>query len=158
MGFALSHLRLTSPAFSDGARIPTRYAAEGDNVSPPLEWGGLPENTGGLAVICHDPDAPLVVPHGAYGFVHWTLYNLPGALGALPEAVAGYTNGQTDYGRAGYGGPNPPPGHGIHRYYFWLLALDRETELEPGLTLWTLLARLEPHILGMNRLVGTYQR
>ena len=52
----------------------------------------------------------------------------------------------------------PPEGHGVHQYYFWVLALDQDTRLEGGLSLWQLLAKLEPHIIGMNRLVGTYER
>ena len=52
----------------------------------------------------------------------------------------------------------PPEGHGVHQYYFWVLALDSELNLEGGLDMWTLLAKIEPHTIGMNRLVGTYQR
>jgi phosphatidylethanolamine-binding protein (PEBP) family uncharacterized protein len=61
-------------------------------------------------------------------------------------------------GKHGYNGPMPPNGHGTHHYYFWLLALDQALDLEPGLTLWQLLARIEPNVIGMNRLVGTYAR
>jgi len=52
----------------------------------------------------------------------------------------------------------PPEGHGEHKYYFWVLALDRDLGLEPGLTLWDLLEKIEPHVVGMNRLVGSYRR
>ncbi len=61
-------------------------------------------------------------------------------------------------GNSGYNGPMPPEGHGVHNYYFWLLALDEETQLEPGLSMWSLLERIEPHVIGMNRLVGAYSR
>lgn len=157
MGFALSDMQLSSSAFGPGQPVPKRHSGEGENTSPALKWSDLPQGTQGLAVICHDPDAPLIQP-GTYGFVHWVLYNLPPDLDGLPEATDQGTAGQTDFGRTGYGGPMPPEGHGKHHYFFWLLALDRDLQLPPGLTLWQFLERAEPHVIGMNRLVGTYQR
>ena len=68
------------------------------------------------------------------------------------------TQGVSDFGKPGYGGPMPPEGHGVHNYFFWLLALDADLALEPGIGMWDLLERIEPHVIGMNRLVGTYQR
>ncbi|MCG5536539.1 YbhB/YbcL family Raf kinase inhibitor-like protein [Ectothiorhodospira mobilis] len=158
MGFALSDMQVESPAFADGAAIPARHAGEGEDVSPALAWSGAPAGTRSFAVICHDPDAPLVSPRGTYGFVHWVLYNIPATVQELPEGVQGYTAGGTDFGRTGYGGPMPPQGHGTHRYYFWVLALDREPDLPEGLGLWELLEQVEPAILGMNRLTGVYRR
>ncbi len=108
-------------------------------------------------MICHDPDAPLV-KDGSYGFVHWVLYNLPGDIQELTEKTAAGTVGANDKGGTGYCGPMPPEGHGKHLYYFWVLALDHQTSLPEGLTLAELLKEVEPHLLGMNRLVGTYQR
>ena len=157
MGFALSDMQLTSTAFADGERIPALHTCEGDDDSPPLRWTDVPEGTHEFALICHDPDAPLIKP-ASYGFVHWVLYGIPGSVSELPEAVAGYTLGMNDFGSRRYGGPAPPPGHGTHHYFFWLFALGKETGLEPGLTLWELLERIEPDVLGMNRLVGTYSR
>ncbi|MFO7286047.1 MAG: YbhB/YbcL family Raf kinase inhibitor-like protein [Gammaproteobacteria bacterium] len=157
MGFALSDLELKSSAFTHNGPIPRKHTGEGENVSPQLSWSRLPDNTKSLALICHDPDAPLVSP-GTYGFVHWVLYNIPATVAELPEGVSGYTSGKNDYGVTVYKGPNPPPGHGVHHYYFWLLALDKELDLPEGLTMWQLLERIEPHVIGMNRLVGTYQR
>lgn len=159
MGFAFTtDLKLTSSAFAADGAIPTQHTGEGTDVSPAVSWQGAPENTKGYAIICHDPDAPLVSPNGTYGFVHWVLYNIPGNVTALPEGAEGFTQGHNDFGVAGYKGPMPPEGHGPHRYYFWVLALDAELDLPAGLTLWELLAKVEPHTLGMNRLVGTYQR
>lgn len=157
MGFALSEMQLTSTAFESRRPIPARHSGEGDDLSPELKWTRAPDDTEAFAVICHDPDAPLVTP-GTYGFVHWVLYDLPGSLTALEEATDEGTAGVNDFGRSGYGGPMPPEGHGVHHYFFWILALDRKLGLEPGLTLWQFLERTEPHILGMNRLVGTYER
>ena len=94
----------------------------------------------------------------AYGFVHWVLYGIPGDAAGLAEGSAEHVAGVNNFGNSGYGGPMPPEGHGTHRYYFWLLAMDADPDLEPGLSMWQLLARIEPHVIGMNRLVGTYSR
>lgn len=157
MGFALSEMQLTSSAFEQRGKIPAKYTGEGDDVSPPLAWADAPQGTKSFAVICHDPDAPLVSP-GTYGFVHWVLYNLPASTGSLDEGADVGTAGKNDFGNSGYGGPMPPDGHGVHHYFFWVLALDRELDLAPGLSLWQFLEKAEPHVIGMNRLVGTYQR
>lgn len=157
MGFALSDMQLTSPAFQGGGAIPQKHTGEGPDVSPVLAWSGAPPETRSFAIICHDPDAPLVTP-GHYGFVHWVLYNIPASVQELPEAVNQYTAGNNDFGRPGYAGPMPPEGHGIHHYFFWVLALDKETGFAPGLTLWQLLEQAEPNVIAMNRLVGTYTR
>lgn len=157
MAFALSDIQLRSSAFENHATIPTKYSAESDDVSPPLAWSGAPEGTRGFAIICHDPDAPLV-QNGVYGFVHWPLYNLPGDTFELAEQTTVGTPGGNDFGNQGYGGPMPPEGHGEHYYYFWVLALDAQLDLPAGLTLSQLLEKVEPHLLGMNRLVGIYRR
>lgn len=158
MGFALSDMSLSSSAFADGGSIPSQYTGVGVDTSPALAWSGAPEGTKAFAVICHDPDAPLVTPGGTYGFVHWVLYNIPGSVSEIGEGSGDFTCGLNDFGNEAYGGPMPPEGHGKHHYYFWVLALDKELELEAGLTLWQLLARIEPNLVGMNRLVGTFER
>lgn len=158
MGFALSNMVLTSSAFEQAGPIPARYTGEGEDVSPALSWSGVPDGTRSFAVICHDPDAPLVTKRGTYGFVHWVLYNIPASATSLDEGTNEYTNGKNDFGKDGYGGPMPPNGHGPHQYYFWVLALNEALQLDNGLTLWELLERIEPNIVGMNRLVGSYER
>src|SRR5690554_62695 len=159
MGFALNlDLQLTSSAFPADGAIPTRHTGEGEDISPALSWANAPAGTKSFAVICHDPDAPLVSANGTYGFVHWALYNIPGNINSLTEGCGDYTQGQNNFGKTGYGGPMPPEGHGQHKYYFWVLALDAEPELPAGLDMWQLLEKVEPHTLAMNRLVGTYQR
>ena len=157
MGFALSSMQLTSPAFETGGAIPARHTGEAEDVSPALNWTDAPDGAASFAVICHDPDAPLVTP-GRYGYVHWVLYNIPGDATGLAEATGEHTQGVSDFGKPGYGGPMPPEGHGVHNYFFWVLALDADLALEPGIGMWDLLERIEPHVIGMNRLVGTYQR
>ena len=157
MGFALSEMQVTSASFETGGAIAAKHTGEGEDVSPALAWSDAPEGTKSFAVICHDPDAPLVLP-GRYGFVHWTLYNLSGTATGLEQGSGEGTQGANDFGNQGYNGPMPPEGHGVHHYFFWLLALDQDLGLEPGLNMWDLLTRIEPHVLGMNRLVGTYRR
>lgn len=157
MGFALSSMQLSSPAFEANGAIPAKHTGEGVDVSPALSWRDAPDGTKSFAVICHDPDAPLVTP-GRYGFVHWVLYNIPGSATDLAEGTDEHTQGVSDFGKPGYGGPMPPEGHGVHNYFFWLLALDRALDLEAGLGMWDLLREVEPHVIGMNRLVGTYRR
>ena len=156
MAFAPTKMQLTSPAFEHMGTIPRRYTGEGDDVSLPLAWRNAPEGTKSFAIFCHDPDAPKVEA-GSYGFVHWVLYNLPASTTNLAEGAHLGSQGRNDFGGTGYGGPMPPAGHGPHHYYFWLLALDTETEFEAGLDLAELLLRVEPHLLGMNRLIGSYQ-
>ncbi len=157
MGFALSEMSVTSSAFQFRGQIPKRYSGEGQDLSPPLAWSAAPKGTQSFAVICHDPDAPLVQP-GTYGFVHWVLYDLPGTSTGLAEGASEGTAGVNDFGKPGYGGPMPPGGHGPHHYFFWVLALDRSLGLKAGLTMWQFLEKAEPHIIGMNRIVGVYER
>lgn len=157
MGFALSEIELVSSAFQQLGSIPNKYTGEGEDVAPPLSWSHAPGGTRSFALFCHDPDAPLVTP-GAYGFVHWVLYNIPASVTQLAEGEKSYTSGVNSFGRSGYGGPMPPEGHGIHHYFFWILALDAESNLESGLSLEELLKEIEANAIGMNRLVGTYSR
>ena len=157
MGFALSDMQLTSPAFETGGAIPKKHTGEGEDVSPALAWRGAPAEAKAFACICHDPDAPLVSP-GTYGFVHWVLYGIPGSVTELPEGSDDYVKGLNNFGNAGYGGPMPPEGHGTHHYFFWLLALDAKPDLPAGLSMWELLEKIEPNVIGANRLVGTYAR
>lgn len=157
MGFALSDMELTSFAFDNGGSIPKQHTGEGTDVSPALSWSNAPDGTASFALICHDPDAPLISP-GNYGFVHWVLYGIPGSVSELDKGTGDYIQGANNFGNNGYGGPMPPVGHGRHHYFFWLLALDANPELPPGLSMWELLEKIEPHVTAMNRLVGTYER
>ncbi len=152
-------LTLTSPAFAEGRPIPTKHTGDGKDVSPPLQWGGVPDGTRSLALICDDPDAPVGT------WVHWVLFNLPPTTTELPENVPpaenvanGAKQGQNDFRHLGYGGPAPPPGE-PHRYFFKLYALDCEVALRPGATTKRDLAKaMEGHVLAEGQLMGTYQR
>ena len=157
MGFALSSMQLSSAAIVDGGFIPKKHTGEGLDVSPELSWSNVPAEAESFAVFCHDPDAPLIA-HGQYGFVHWVQYGIPSEVRSVPEGAKAFTQGVNDFGNNGYGGPMPPPGHGIHRYFFWLLALKEPPNLHAGLTLWQMLKTLEPSVIAMNRLMGLYRR
>src|SRR5512138_1073801 len=100
---------LTSPAFREGERIPVKFTADGDDISPPLRWSGVPEGTAGFAIICDDPDAP------GDTFTHWVIYRLPPGNDHLnegirqePELDNGAVQGKNSFGNIGYGGPAPP--------------------------------------------------
>ena len=146
-------LRISSPAFGHHEAIPDKHTSNGEDVSPPLEWSGVPDGTQSFAVVCHDPDAPLVD-----GFTHWVAYGIDGTAEGLPEGATDITHGPNSMGNHAYNGPAPPPGHGSHHYYFWVYALDSDLELEPGLDRRALLDRIEDHVIEQARLVGTYKR
>ncbi|MBE0596473.1 MAG: YbhB/YbcL family Raf kinase inhibitor-like protein [Desulfuromonadales bacterium] len=149
-------LELHSPVIRNQT-IPQHYTCDGDNVSPPLAWGNVPEGTRSLALVADDPDAPGGV------FTHWVLYNLPPEIRELPEDVrrdeilpSGAMQGINDFDRIGYGGPCPPGG--THRYFFTLYALDRRLELEPGATKEQLRQAMRGHIVAEAQIVGKYSR
>lgn len=153
-GMHLGDLTITSPAFRHGSPIPERHTTEGDDVSPPLEWTNAPDGTRQLALVCHDPDAPLTD-----GFTHWVAYGISPDASGLAEGASGqHVEGRNDFGKEGYGGPAPPPGHGTHHYYFHLYALDSELDAGAGLTRAELLQRIDDHIIEQARIVGTYER
>ncbi len=147
-------LTVTSSAFGSGEKIPKKYSGEGEDISPPLSWSGAPEGTKEFAIICDDPDAPMAEP-----FVHWVAYNISADRTSFEEGKSqGATDGKNDFGKTGYGGPMPPPGHGVHHYHFKVYALDTNLGLEPGITKKELLDAMEGHILAEGELVGTYER
>lgn len=150
-------IELKSAAFAPGEPIPTRYTCDGDDLSPPLEWGDPPEGTQSLALIVDDPDAP------GGTWVHWVLYNLPADTRSLAEAIPadadlqdGSQHGNNSWKRLGYGGPCPPSG--THRYFFKLYALDTVLDPDPGKSKDNLLQAIEGHILAQAELMGTYTR
>ena len=155
-------ITITSPAFKHNESIPRKHTGEGEDVSPALSWSGIPNETKELALIMDDPDAPTPQP-----WVHWVIYKLPPALTGLPEGVpktatltepAGALQGNNSWSKTGYGGPMPPPGHGVHHYHFKLYALDAALDAQPGLDKSQLLAKMKGHIIAEGVLTGTYQR
>lgn len=150
----LGELTIDATGFDHGGPIPDRHTAEGDDVSPELRIANIPEGTRSLAVLCHDPDAPLTD-----GFTHWVVCGIDADVDVIPEgATDPFTHGSNDFGSIGYGGPAPPPGHGRHHYYFHVYALDTDIDAEPGITRAELLAKIDDHIIEQARVVGTYER
>jgi Raf kinase inhibitor-like YbhB/YbcL family protein len=148
----VADLRITSPAFDAHGRIPEKHTGDGEDTSPPLEWSGVPDGTKSFAIVVHDPDAPLVD-----GFTHWVAYGIPADTRSLPEGADQPVQGKNTMGKDGYMGPAPPPGHGVHHYYFWVYALDDDLGLEPGLDRRALIDRIEDHVIEQARLIGTYE-
>ena len=152
-------MQLTSAAFAEGAAIPNKYTCEGQDVSPPLSWSGLPGGARSLALIVDDPDAPdPAAPRMTW--VHWVLYNLPPQSQGLPEGAAslsaGTKQGRSDFGRTGYGGPCPPVGR--HRYFHKLYALDTVLPDLREPTKAQLELAMKGHVLAQAQLIGTYRK
>lgn len=152
-------LILTSLAFMHLAAMPAKFTCQGDDVSPPLTWTGVPAGTKSLVLIVDDPDAPdPAAPKMTW--VHWLLYNIPPTTTGLPEAVKelppGTLEGLNDWHRTGYGGPCPPIGR--HRYFFKLYALDAVLPDLKHPTKGQLEKAMAGHILAQAELIGTYQK
>lgn len=155
-------IEMSSPAFAYGGRLPIRFTADGEGVSPPLVWAEVPAGTASLALIVEDPDAPALQP-----LVHALVWNLPAEERRLPERAiardgAGNEDGR-DVGRnslfaEGWLPPDPPTGHGSHDYVFQLFALSETLDIgtNPGRS--GLVKALAGRVLGAGMLVGTYSR
>ena len=145
---------LTITAFADGSPIPAKFTCEGANVSPELRWNDAPADTRSYALIVDDPDAPVGT------FTHWVLFDVPADRSSLAEGASGIgVAGKNDFGRASYGGPCPPRGHGPHRYTFTLYALDiASLKLKAGAGRREMEAALRGHILAQAIYLGRYER
>jgi Raf kinase inhibitor-like YbhB/YbcL family protein len=153
----MEKITVSTEAFKEGGDIPAEYTCDGRDVSPSLSWKGIPENVKSIALIMDDPDAPVGT------FVHWVLFNIPAGTPKLPKGIPrnqtlgdGSSQGMTDFGRVGYGGPCPP--RGTHRYYFKVYALDTMLDLPPGATKKQLENAMKGHILATGELMGKYER
>jgi hypothetical protein len=145
-------MEITSQAFTNGGSIPRRFTCDGDNLSPPLQWGGSPSGTKSFALIMDDPDAP------SGTFVHWILFDIPSAYSSLSEGVQRMgVMGSNSYRKLGYNGPCPPPGP-AHRYFFKLYALDRILGLSPGSRKADVEKAIQGHILAQTEWIGRYGR
>jgi Raf kinase inhibitor-like YbhB/YbcL family protein len=157
---------LTSAAFKNNAAIPPKYSfnmmgCTGENVSPPLEWKNPPAGTKSFALMAHDPDAPT-----GSGWWHWVVYNIPADATSLPEGAGGGTGlpkgasqGNTDFGKPGWGGPCPPPGSGKHHYNFTLFALKVDKiEVPPGASPAMVGFNAIANAIGKAKLTGLFTR
>ncbi len=147
----MGELKLTSPAFSHNGQIPQKFTCKGDDVNPKLDISGIPSGAKSLALIVDDPDAP----RGTW--VHWVIWNIPptGKIGedSVPQ---GASEGMTDSGMPGYGGPCPPSG--THRYFFKLYALDITLNLSPDARKPDLENAMRGHILAQTELIGLFSK
>jgi len=148
-------MRLESPAFAGGTTIPSRYTADGEDVSPPLAWGEIPPDSKALAILVEDPDAP----RGS--FDHWLAWNIVPTQRELAEDAVhapdgrGLREGRNGFGTVGWRGPQPPPGR-PHHYVFHLFALDQPLALRPGAGRSELERAMRGHVIDEARLVGMY--
>lgn len=156
-GAKMATIQITSSAFKEGELMPSKYTCDGADISPPLEWSGVPENAKSIAIICDDPDAPMGT------WVHWVIYDIPPSVKSLPEGVPkertlqnGAKQGKNDFGDIGYGGPCPPSG--THRYFFKIYALDVQLNLPPGVTKKDVEKAMAGHIVASGQIIGKYKR
>jgi len=147
---------LTVKGFANGETIPRQFTCDGNDVSPALEWSGEPAGTESFALIVDDPDAP----SGTWN--HWLLWDIPAhvhflAEGFRPGAVG--STGKNDFGTPGYGGPCPPKGHGEHRYFFTLHAVDRPAlGVSPGAKRADVDRALKGRVRSQAQYMGHYGR
>ena len=153
-----SQLSVTSPAFEDNGRMPARYTADGDDLSPPLQWADAPDGVAEYALIVEDPDAP------GGTFTHWVIYGIPGNYDHLDDGIMqiseldnGAMQGKNSFGQIGYGGPSPPKGK-PHRYIFTLYGLDAKLDLPAGIAKEELKKAMRGHIVTEGRITGIYGR
>lgn len=144
-------MEVRSAAFEHNQQIPQKYTCDGEDVSPPLTFVGLPTETKSLALIVDDPDAPMGV------FDHWIVWNIDPSIRELTEGITIGISGRNDFGELRYRGPCPPSGP-AHRYRFKVYALDAMLQLPEGSSKRQLEEAMEGHILAEGELVGTYKR
>jgi len=145
-------MKIISSAFNHNEKIPSKYTCDGANVSPPLQFLGVPKSAESLVLILDDPDA------SAKTWVHWVVYNIdPQTLEVKENSVPeGGIEGMTDFGKPGYGGPCPPSG--IHRYFFKLYALDIILDVAPNATKQMVEQKMKRHVVDKAEVIGLYSR
>jgi len=151
MGFSIKSVHI-----KQGERIERRFTCDGEDISPELKWDGVPEGTQSLVLIVEDPDAPMGT------FIHWVVYDIPAALGGFETGASGggaLAEGISSFGRKGYNGPCPPRGHGDHRYYLRLKALDiKRLNVKDRANRADVEAAMNGHVLAETYIMGIYGR
>jgi Raf kinase inhibitor-like YbhB/YbcL family protein len=145
-------MKITSAAFKHNQTIPFKYTCDGENISPPLAFADIPENTRSLVLIIDDPDA------SAGYWIHWLVWNIDPKITQIIEnsVPQGAIEGITSFSKPGYGGPCPPSD--THRYFFKLYALDIKLELTSESKKEDIEQVIQGHILDSAELIGLYQR
>jgi Raf kinase inhibitor-like YbhB/YbcL family protein len=148
--------QLFTNAFENGGWIPSLHSCQGADISPALEWSSGPADARSFALIVDDPDAPV----GTWN--HCLLYDIPATVHNLQQGQrpgGPGVSGKNDFGKLGYGGPCPPKGHGPHRYFFRLYALDvRTLGLPAGVKRAELDRALKGHVLAEAEYMGRFER
>lgn len=151
MPLFIDKLAISSPDIDPLGPVPARLSADGGNELPVFLIEGAPDGTVEFAITCHDPDAPL-----PQGFTHLTAYGIPADAGIVDLAGSALRVGPNGIGQHAWSGPQPPPNHGQHHYYFWVYALDRPVIGTP--TREAFLSDYGDAIIEQARLVGTFER
>lgn len=156
---APAKLNVTSKDFEDGAPLPVDTTASegGKNISPQLSWSDVPKGTKVFYVHCYDPDAPT-----PSGYWHWSLVNIPAYVNSLDRDAAknppaGAITLRNDNGQREYMGAAPPVGHGTHRYFFTVYALDAPLDINENTTATTAAFLARMHTLARGSVVGTWE-
>ena len=144
-------MKIGSTAFASEAFIPKDYTCDGSDVAPVLMWQDVPKGVKSFALVMDDPDAP------AGTWVHWVVYNIPAESRSLTPLPASARQGENSFGKTGYGGPCPPKGHGPHRYFFRLYALDTMLDLQAPADSAGLRAVMNGHVIDNAELMGRYE-
>lgn len=157
----MNSVQFGTPAFADGASIPTKHTCEGKDSSPRLDVSNVPDDAGSLAVVVDDPDAPSGV------FTHWLIWDVSPDAQAIPanvpqtetvEDLGGAKQGENDFGEIGYRGPCPPEDGGPHTYRFTLYVLEKPPRLGAGASRDPLLEELDGIAMGKTQFTGTFER
>lgn len=151
---ATRRITVTSTAFAEAGRVPRRFTCDGEDVSPPLTFAGVPAGSAELVVLLEDPDAP----HGT--FTHWLMWGVSPhathlAAGTAPQ---GATQGRNGFRKTGYGGPCPPRGAEAHHYVFTVYATDKKLGLAADASPDDVRRALTGHTLASGTLTGRYGR
>ena len=145
----IQNIKVFSSAFEANRTIPRKYTCDGENINPPLEFEGIPEEAESLVLILDDPDAPMKT------FTHWIVWNIEPVAKIEEDSIPG-VEGINDFRKIGYGGPCPPSG--AHRYFFRVYALNRQLELKAGAGRKELESEMIGHIIAEGELMGKYSR
>ncbi len=160
-------MELTSPAWTDGARIPDKFAQPGHDVSPPLAWNNVPDSAESFVLIVHDLNA--TTADGGEGFLHWLLWNIPKTSRVLAEGLpAEYqlADGTRQISGSGpwYRGPAAPSFGPVHHYVFELYALNAALDIPPAInqtpaaTEAAVRAAMAGKIVGKGVVTGLFRR
>ncbi len=146
---AIQNIKVFSNAFESNSTISRKYTCSGENINPPLEFGGIPKEAKSLVLILEDPDAPMKV------FTHWIVWNIAPIAKINENSIPG-VEGINDFRKIGYGGPCPPSG--THMYFFRVYALDKQLGLKAGTSRKELESDMREHIIAEGEFMGKYSK